>query len=246
MARGHRSGGGRLIALAILAATGLGASSGADVVAVVGGTKQSHHATRAPLDADAFFERLVRRYRQLSHYEDTTDLVQVTEHAGRAPERIETRLACEIEAGDLRVQSPSRQLRQGLGVDLPVRTGEAMRDLRRRYAMWLAPHLALRFADTPLEELREGVAEAFQATEAESVTIDDKRMVQLHLESPGFSEDVTASFDFFVNAESMLIERIEGEQRLPDGGSQQTTLVITPTLAVDENGGGAESVEADG
>lgn len=34
-----------------------------------------------------------------------------------------------------------------------------------------------------------------------------------------------------VNLQSMLIERIEGEQRLPDGAENRTTLDITPILA---------------
>lgn len=47
----------------------------------------------------------------------------------------------------------------------------------------------------------------------------------------GSSEDYTARFDLLVNLQSMLIERIEGEQRLPDGAEYRTTLDITPILA---------------
>ena len=47
----------------------------------------------------------------------------------------------------------------------------------------------------------------------------------------GLSEDFTAKFDLYVDPESMLIQRIEGEQRLPDGADYSTTLDITPIRA---------------
>jgi hypothetical protein len=73
------------------------------------------------------------------------------------------------------------------------------------------------------------VDEGFTATGAESVTIDNKPMVHVELKSgDGSSEDCQAKFDLFVNPDSMLIERIEGEQVLPDGANYSTTLQITP------------------
>ena len=100
-----------------------------------------------------------------------------------------------------------------------------------RYNLWLAPHMALRFTDDPLKEFRLGVKEGFTPTKAEHVTVEKKQWVRLELKSgDGLSEDYTARFDLFVNLQSMLIERIEGEQRLPDGAEYRTTLDITPIL----------------
>ena len=43
------------------------------------------------------------------------------------------------------------------------------------------------------------------------------------------TDEPEATFDLFVNSESMLIERIEGEQHLADGTNLVTTVRITPT-----------------
>jgi hypothetical protein len=42
------------------------------------------------------------------------------------------------------------------------------------------------------------------------------------------SESCTARFDLFINPETMLVERIDGEQQLPDGARCTTTMQITP------------------
>ena len=59
-------------------------------------------------------------------------------------------------------------------------------------------------------------------------------MVHLELKSgDGLSEDYTAKFDLYIDPESLLVERIEGEQRLPDGADYYTSLDITPITAID-------------
>ncbi len=182
------------------------------------------------IDARCFFDLLVHRYRRLIAYEDIAELLQVTQRAGEEPRRVATRIGCEITGDDLRVETAPARLRRMLGLDAGFRTSPALDQLALRYKIWLAPHMALRFEDEPQRNFRSGVSEGFTATEATEVTIDDKAMVHLELKSgDGGRDDYQATFDLYVNPDSMLIERIEGQERLPGGATFQTTLDITPT-----------------
>jgi hypothetical protein len=182
------------------------------------------------IEPAAIFEQLVKRYKGLHLYRDTTRLVQVTSREGQETSRIETEIGCEVRDGDLKVQTPATQARASIGLDLPVRQSPAAEAAHRGYDLWLAPHMALKFADEPLKNFRSGVDEGFTATEADSVTIDDKKMLHVELRSgDGLSESCTAKFDLFINPETMLVERIDGEQRMPDGASCTTSVHITPT-----------------
>lgn len=181
------------------------------------------------LDPAVFFDRLVHHYRGLASYRDTVRLVHVTKRDGEESARLETEIGCEVRDGDLHVTTPTSQARDALSLGLPVRNSPAAGQAKRGYDLWLAPHMALKFDDDPLKHFRAGVDEGFTATEAESVTIDNRKMVHLELRSgDGLSEDCAAKFDIFVNPETMLVECIAGEQRLPDGASSTTTLHITP------------------
>jgi hypothetical protein len=188
-------------------------------------------------DAATFFAKLVERYRSLEAYKDTARLVETTHREGKEPDRVETKLACQVASGELKIETPARQARESLGVDLPVKESPPLKESKRKLDLWLAPHMALKFSDAPLKEFRAGVDEGFTATEVESVTIDNKEMLHVALRSgDGRSEDCDAKFDLYVNRESMLIERIDGEQRMPDGASYCTTLHITPVEADDSLG----------
>jgi len=188
-------------------------------------------------DAATFFAQLVERYRSLDAYKDTARLVETTHREGEEPNRVETTMACEVASGELKVDTPNRQVRDSLGVGLPVKTSPPLKESKRKFDLWLAPHMALKFTEKPLKEFRAGVDEGFTATEVEAVTIDNKKMMHVALRSgDGRSEDCDAKFDLYVNRESMLIERIDGEQRLPDGASYCTTLHITPET-LDESSG---------
>ncbi len=168
----------------------------------------------------------------LTAYEDISRVVQVTTRTGQDPHRFEMRIACRIDNDRLRIETPGSQVREGIGLDTPLKKSPAMDALVLRYNLWLAPHMALRFTDEPLKNFRLGVKEGFTPTEAEHVTVEKKQWVRLELKSgDGLSEDYTARFDLFINLQSMLIERIQGEQRLPDGAEYHTTLDITPILA---------------
>lgn len=195
-------------------------------------------ARQTRLDARKFFQRVIDRYRRLEQYRDTTRLVQVTRRDGDEPSRVESRIVCEIADGKLQVQTPSSQAKSALGFDLPVKSAAPMRDAQLRYDLWLAPHMALKYTEAPLQQFRAGVDEGFTAVQAEAVTVEDKSMMQITLRSgDGLSEQCTATFDVFVNADSMLIERIEGQQTLPDGANFSTTLDIvpqTPSAQADE------------
>ncbi len=191
------------------------------------------------LDAHCFFDALVDRYRRLAVYKDTVRVLQVTTagDGGRA-RRVETQIGCAVDNGRLFVQTPGSTLRRQLGLDLSPRTTPAMHEAVLKYNIWLAPHMALKFSPTPDRDFRSGVEDGFTATEARHVTVGDKPMVRLELESgDGRSVDPAARFDLYVNPDSMLVEQIVGQQRLPDGATYATTLDITPLEAeMDEDG----------
>ncbi len=198
------------------------------------------------LEPAELFQRLVERYRRLETYEDRVDLVHVTTRSGQPPHRVETRIACHIVGGTLRVETPGSQVRDGFGLDVPLRKSPATEALVLQYNLWLAPHLTLRFTEDPLRQFRVGVKEGFVPTKAEPVTVGDRRLVRLELKSRdpsgGESEHYTARFHLYVDLESMLIERIEGEQRLPDGADYRTVLDITPLRAPHTLGGADSSL----
>ena len=182
------------------------------------------------IDARCFFDLLVHRYQRLIAYEDIADLLQVTQRIGEEPRRVAIRIGCEITGDDLRVTTAPARLRRMLGLDAGFKTSPALDEMALKYKIWLAPHMALRFEDEPQRNFRSGVSDGFTPTEATEVTIDDKAMVHLELKSgDGRRDDYQATFDLYVNPDSMLIERIEGQERLPGGATFQTTLDITPT-----------------
>src|SRR5262245_48742671 len=165
--------------------------------AMLGGSecgKSSEPATSAPADAasapiiakldpSAYFQKVVERYRSLITYRDTAHVVQVTQREGEEANRVETQIACEVADGKLKVKTPSSQARAAAGLNVPIKSSEHMRDAQLRYDLWLAPHMAMKFTDEPLKNMRAGVEEGFTPTQAEPVTIDNKRMVHLALRS---------------------------------------------------------------
>jgi hypothetical protein len=192
--------------------------------------RETVHGQAHADDAAEFFDRVVDRYRQLHLYQDTARVVQITQRNGRETSRVESQLRCEVADGKLNVVTPANQLLGSLGVALPFKSNQGAKEAKAAYDLWLAPHMAMKFAEQPLRQLRAGVDEGFTATNVEKTTIDNKPMVHVELRSgDGLSEDCTAKFDLYVNSDSMLIERIEGQQKLPDGAEYTTTVHITPT-----------------
>lgn len=184
------------------------------------------------IDPGAFFHDLVNRYRNIKTYADVADVVQVTRRDGAEPREVRTRVQSTIVDGRLRVRTPGSTWRRTLHT-MPFRTSPVHNRAADAYALWLAPHMSLKYADPKKHEFRAGVPEGFTATEAERVHVGDKPMVQIGLKSgDGTSGDCLATIELLVNPESMLVERIQGAQRMPDGATFETTLTIHPDLAV--------------
>lgn len=208
---------------------------GAAVAAVASGGERTLPAAQEPgglPDPGVFFDRLVERYRGLDAYRDTAEVVYVTEREGEEPRRVESRIVCEIQGDRLSVKTPASQVREAIGVNSAVPRSPAMETMVLRYQLWIAPHMALRFTDDPRRQLRAGVEEGFTPTRVEAVAERGRTLLRLELLSgEGLSEEHNARFELFVNPATLLIERIEGEQRLPDGAQYRTTLRIIPDLA---------------
>jgi hypothetical protein len=181
------------------------------------------------LDPLETFLKIVARYRRLTTYRDSVKLVQVMQRVDQEPQRQEWSLVCEIVDGKLRVTTPASQVVETLGLKIPVRGNADSDQTAQNQAVWLAPHMAMKYADNPLGQFRAGVKEGFAATDAERIIEDERSLVHVEMKSAGcVSDDCPAAFDLYVNTESMLIERIEGHQTLPDGAELQTTVEITP------------------
>jgi hypothetical protein len=135
------------------------------------------------------------------------------------------------------VETPGDQLRQDLSLAPRPALSPAMETLVRRYNLWLAPHMALHFSAEPLKELRLGVPQGFIAASSELVPSGDgTSAVRLELrsaEAPATSSEAPAAvFSLWVDADSMLVTRIGGHQKLPDGADYELTLEISPKNAV--------------
>lgn len=217
-----------LVALPLVSAT---EKDHKDIKPLKGEDEKRLDLDAAHIDPDLFFEKLVQRYREISTYRDTTQLVQITRRTGERDLKQETSLICEVVNDELTVRTPARQMREGFGMSLPFRKSEALKQMEHRYQLWLAPHLTLRFAEEPLRELCEGLVEKFTPVLTERVVRDNRPMVHLELRSgDGLSELSEARFDFYINPTSMLIEHIDGLQHLPDGSDFITTMEIQPTF----------------
>jgi hypothetical protein len=198
----------------------------------------SEETGKRQIDPVCFFEMLIARYRCLEAYEDIAKVIQVTERLGEEPLRVETLIGCEIEGDRLLIETPASQVRRTVGLNVRYRKSPAIEAAELSYNLWLAPHMALRFAEEPQREFRPGVRDGFTPTEAESVTIDERPMVHLQLKSgDGRAEACESQFDLYVNPDSMLVERITGQERLPGGASYETSLEITPISAHNAEGG---------
>ena len=175
------------------------------------------------LDPIRFFKRLVDRYRAIEDYVEETEVEQITNDPATddPPIRTRTRVRAEVRDSRLVVERPG--LLDDVGRSLTSsKPGATAEDL------WLLPHLRLRFSDSPLEEFRPSEAGGFRAAEADRVVVDDREMVRVELRAGGEAESgpTDARFSLFVDPERMLVERVEGEEWLPGGLRQQTTLRI--------------------
>ena len=175
------------------------------------------------LDPIRFFKRLVDRYRSIEDYVEETEIERITHDPATddPPIRMRTRVRAEVRDARLIVERPG--LLDDVGRSLTSsKPGATAQDL------WLLPHLRLRFSDSPLEEFRPTEEGGFRAAEADRVVVDDREMVRVELRAGGEAESgpTDARFSLLVDPERMLVERVEGEEWLPGGLRQQTTLRI--------------------
>lgn len=194
------------------------------------GSPDAPGAPEVKLDPRKVFDEIVSRYRDLTVYEDSVVIEQVILREGQEPSRTETRVMCSIsDAGSLSITTPGEQVREAIGIGGVLRRSPLMQDIDRRYGLWLAPHMTLRFAKDPLQQWREGVDEGFTPVKAERTKRDDRELLRVELRSgDGRSEAAHSTFEIFLNPESMLVVRVEGRQNLPDGSIHTTRLDITP------------------
>lgn len=193
---------------------------------------------RTVIDPGLFFDQVVRRYRDISVYEDSVLIEQVTARDGAAAVREETHVQCAItDQGALNVITPGEQVRRGSGLGHLLRGTPAAEEIKRRLDLWMAPHLTLRFEDKPLERFRSGVQEGFTPVKAETVTVRDGELIRLELRSgDGLSGDFRAMYEVFVNPDTLLIMRVRGVQVMPDGANLLTDYTITPRSVVTREG----------
>lgn len=194
--------------------------------------------TGVSLDANTLFGKLVDRYRGLSFYKDSVKLAHRTvvpqAPAATAP-AVEQSIDCTIRGTLLDVVSSAI----GAGASCDARDVSPVGKLALAQQMWLLPHMALRFADEPLRSMHGGDCGALVPTSVEEVTIGERPLLRLHLQSGGAAPDPATtceptSLDFYVNPQSMLIERIEHTHELGKGVRYEATLEITPSRAVGE------------
>lgn len=175
-------------------------------------------------DPIEFFERLVDRYRQIRTCREEVRIETVTEDPSTDDPAVRSRVRVVAEIAEDRLEVRTSEL-VGEALDLlgPMEsegpTGATESDLR------LLPHMRLRFSLDPLEGFGGSSSEALRPSEMDTVLLDDREMVRVELRR-GESGSPDATFKLFVDPESMLVERIEGEEWLPGGLCHQTTVRV--------------------
>jgi hypothetical protein len=174
-------------------------------------------------EATRFFERLVERYRELIRYADSFLLEQrIGSIDGNVDAEVRTRVSAtsRIAEGAVEVSTRTRRAVEAVSGE---RAAES-----REVDLAIAPHLGLRLLDEPLRDFRPGT-EGFRATSIREVEHDHRAMVRIELRSGGASPgDPSSVFGLTVDPHSMLIHRVDGEERLADGRSFSTTISIEP------------------
>lgn len=192
--------------------------------------------TEVSPEAARFFESLVRRYRELVRYADVSWFEQVISGADPSDattSRSRVRVEGRIADGRVEVISTATRLLEALlpsdDHDAGGRSAADRRRARRDVDAALAPHLGLRLLDQPLRELRPEGLEEYRPTSLRTVELDDRPMLRLELRSGGDTPgEPSAILELTIDPESMLIRRVEGEERWPDGRTCSTSIEIEP------------------
>lgn len=228
---------------AVAACLGLGVSLGPAVEASVAGDPPRTRLAPPPTsltevssEASRFFESLVRRYRELVRYADVSWFEQVISGADPSDatsSRSRVRVEGRIADGRVEVISTATRLLEALlpseDRDPGTRNAEDRRRVRRGLDATLAPHLALRLLDQPLRQMRPSGLDEYRPTSLRTVEVDDRPMLRLELRSGGDTPgEPSAVLELTIDPESMLIRRVEGEERWPDGRTCSTSIEIEP------------------
>ena len=195
------------------------------------------------IDPEAFIEAVIDRYRSLRRYVEEADVHQETFDEACSEKLIDLRIRvrAEILNGRLEVERP------GLGDDV-VRLVLEEDEPASAADLLLLPHMQFYFADEPLRALRRGIDKGFEAWNVETVRLEDKPLVQVQLRSIEDDPEANpeATFDFFIDPEEMLVERIEGRHSLGKGLIQSITVDIDRLHAFFENEASDVTVEPKG
>lgn len=175
-------------------------------------------------DPVKFFDRLVDRYRELKNCREDVRVERVTidPESEDPPLKSVVRVVAEVRDDQLTVRSSDLldEVLDLVGAAEDQRSDGALEsDLR------LLPHLRLRFREDPLEGFVGGEVDDLRPAELDRVMVEDRELLRVELRS-GESGASDTTFSLFVDPESMLVERIEGEAWLPGGLHHQTTVQV--------------------
>jgi len=189
------------------------------------------------IDPRRLFDELVRRYRMVGRHAESAHVTRVVRREGEPDERTETRIECRIEDGRIEVITPAsaaRSLIGGLVGSGRLRVGAAVEETQRRHDLGLAPHLGLSLASEGDESMPAATPDGLTPARADRVQVGDRSMVHLEMTSGDpESRHAMQLVDFWIDADSLLVERVQGRHRLPDGAEVETTVEITPVDALD-------------
>lgn len=221
------------------ASTAFGGSSCPEPPVKRGTEASSVPASLLVEDPIEFFERLVDRYRELRSCREEVRIETITEDPSTDDPAIRSTVRVVAEIGDDRLEVRSSELVEEaidlLGPDeAEGSSGATESDLR------LLPHMRLRFSVDPLEGFGGSGSKTLRPSEMDTVLLDEREMVRVELRR-GESGSPDASFKLFVDPESMLVERIEGEEWLPGGLHHQTTVRIEERTWTETDAASVES-----
>ncbi|MCA9296335.1 MAG: hypothetical protein KC983_07450 [Phycisphaerales bacterium] len=200
------------------------------------------------LDAETVFTMLVERYRRLEAYSDQVVVTwrTIDDAFPEDVDEVNMTMDCQATNEKLTVQTSGGTFWRSLGIHVPFRATPETTRMANDVEYYLAPHMALKFSDRPLEQLNAERGRSLEARQLTEVTINDRRMVQLDLNvrttesaspSPSGTDTPAAptgtpaasTMSLYINPDSMLVERVDRREQLDDGRTQTTTLDITPT-----------------
>ena len=192
------------------------------------------------IDAACFLEHVMDRYRSLAVYEDVADVMQETSHEGDATRRVHQRYESRIdENGTPEVEGRAIGSTRSVRHVAPNLLKSTLRrtPILRRYSLWIAPHLQLAQPEVSESDAAAADLKTLSASSAEAVSEEGGDLVRLEVETQTANDDGrTGRIEFFVNPDSMLVERVRRTEPLPGGGELREEIEIRPTRVLDRPG----------